>query len=147
MTPRLRTVAPAVAIAAAGALVGASPAGAQAPAPAGTEVLLGKWAWQDRDEALVNRHNPRTVAFSLRNGKIRGRFGAKRSFAVRWTARTQRVAFVARRRAGKRTVRVYYAARVRGSAARPRMNGEVRILSPRFPGVSAFSAHRTRAPS
>ena len=108
--------------------------------------LLGTWAWQDLDELLAVRANPRNVTVFRRivrgSGRYYVRFG--RGKPVRVRIRNGTVALNARRKVGRRTGVVRYTGRVTRSGGDVVLAGRVRFVRPKLAGRSSFRAELRR---
>ncbi|MGD9570389.1 MAG: hypothetical protein AB7V62_00710 [Thermoleophilia bacterium] len=116
-------------------------AGSAAPSPD----LAGTWSWRDHDESLTDGRNARTGVVTVHGDAATLRLGRgpARRLAVARNGRSFTV--VVTRRAGRRgedRVRVRYRGRLTTGPEGARLAGDLTILSPRYPGRSAFSAIR-----
>lgn len=108
--------------------------------------LLGTWAWQDLDELLAVRANPRNVIVFRRivRGSARYylRFGRQKPVRIR--IKNGAIALNAPRKVGGRRGVVRYTGRVKRSNGEVVLNGRVRFVRPKLAGRSSFRAELRR---
>lgn len=132
-----------VAVSAAALLAVLAPAGqpkaraATTPAP-----LAGVWAWEDRDELLLDARNPRTVRFIVRGKRVLARFGRQRPVPVAFAPRPGTVRLTAPRWVDGQRIAVRYEGRLGQAGGRPSIDGFMRFRVGGRPERSAFQAVR-----